>query len=103
MTENKALAEKVDYAFSEYVPEDEFLSPSGVRYSISRGGFDEQGCQFLLGHMPPSVDLSDEERGFLGGIAGFVKWEAELKGQDGYLFFEDKDELERYWAQVKTR
>ena len=96
----RELAQKIDYAFSEYVPDAEATALGGVVFSLSRGGFEEAGVRLLEDHMPPSLSLDAEERTYLQGIAGFCKWENEETGDAGYLFFRDADELEAFWRQV---
>ena len=96
----RELAQKIDCAFSEYVPDEEATAFGGVFFSLSRGGFNEAGFRLVEDHMPPALSLDAEERTFLQGIAGFCKWENEHTGETGYLFFRDADELEAFWRQV---
>ena len=98
--DSRELAQKIDYAFSEYVPDAEATAFGGVVFSLSRGGFEETGFRLLEDHMPPALSLDGEEREFLRGIAGFCKWENEHTGETGYLFFRDESEMEAYWRQV---
>lgn len=98
--DEKDLAQKIDWAFSEYVPEEEVVSQEGVRHSLSRGSLDETGCRFVEDHMPPAAVLSTEERAFLAGIAGFAKWEDDATGDFGYVFFQSDAEMEAYWTRA---
>ena len=98
--DSRELAQKIDYAFSEYVPDAEATAFGGVVFSLSRGGFEETGVRLLEDHMPSSLSLDPEEREYLRGIAGFCKWENEHTGETGYLFFRDESEMEAYWRQV---
>ena len=96
----KDLAKKIDWAFPEYVPDEEAISPEGVRHSLSRGSLDEAGCRLVESHIPPAATLSPEEHAFLGGIAGFAKWEDDMTGDFGYVFFHSDAEMDAYWGGV---
>ena len=94
------LAQKIDWAFPEYTPDEEVISTEGVRHSLSRGNLDETGCRLVESYMPPAAMLSPEEREFLAGIAGFARWEDDITGEFGYVFFHSDAEMDTYWGGV---